>query len=478
MAPSYASGIGSKPLIGETIGALLERIARELPDHPALISRHQGTRMTYAELDAAPTGSRARSWPRGSRRRPRRHLGAELRRVGADAVRDREGGHRSSSTSTPPTGRPSWRTRSSSPAAGCSSARSRSRRRTTSRWSTRSAATSRRSSASCSSTRPTGTSCSPGDGTDPEALRKRSWACSSTTRSTSSTRAAPRASPRAPRSATTTSSTTGSSSASCCGYTEDDRVCIPVPLYHCFGMVMGNLGCVTHGACMVFPAAGVRPGRDARGGRRRSAARRSTACRRCSSPSSTTRDFADVRPHDAAHRDHGRLAVPGRGHAPRRRRDAHGRGDHLLRHDRDVAGVDADDAPTTRSSAASSTVGRVHPHVEIKIVDPATGARRRAASPASCCTRGYSRDARLLGRRRAHRRGDRRRRLDAHRRPRDDGRRGLRQHRRPHQGHGHPRRRERLPARDRGVPLHPPRRRRRPGRRRARTSATARSSAP
>ena len=33
-----------------------------------------------------------------------------------------------------------------------------------------------------------------------------------------------------------------------------DRLCIPVPLYHCFGMVMGNLGCLTHGATMVFPA--------------------------------------------------------------------------------------------------------------------------------------------------------------------------------------------------------------------------------
>lgn len=36
-------------------------------------------------------------------------------------------------------------------------------------------------------------------------------------------------------------------------FTEADRLCIPVPLYHCFGMVMGSLGCVTHGACMVFP---------------------------------------------------------------------------------------------------------------------------------------------------------------------------------------------------------------------------------
>src|SRR5438046_2699207 len=39
-----------------------------------------------------------------------------------------------------------------------------------------------------------------------------------------------------------------------CGYSERDRVCIPVPFYHCFGMVMGNLSCTAHGACMVIPA--------------------------------------------------------------------------------------------------------------------------------------------------------------------------------------------------------------------------------
>ena len=44
-----------------------------------------------------------------------------------------------------------------------------------------------------------------------------------------------------------------------CRYTEQDRVCIPVPFYHCFGMVMGNLGCTTHGACMVIPEAAFDP---------------------------------------------------------------------------------------------------------------------------------------------------------------------------------------------------------------------------
>ena len=57
---------------------------------------------------------------------------------------------------------------------------------------------------------------------------------------------------------------------------------------------------------------------------------------------------------------------------------AHGRGHHLLRHDRDLAGVDPDGASTTRSSMRVGSVGRVHPHVEVKIVDPTTGSARRA----------------------------------------------------------------------------------------------------
>src|SRR3954468_3914605 len=43
------------------------------------------------------------------------------------------------------------------------------------------------------------------------------------------------------------------------GFTEHDRLCIPVPFYHCFGMVMGNLGCTSHGATMVIQAPGFDP---------------------------------------------------------------------------------------------------------------------------------------------------------------------------------------------------------------------------
>ena len=84
-------------------------------------------------------------------------------------------------------------------------------------------------------------------------------ACSSTTRSTSSSPAAPPASRRARRSATTTSSTTAISSPRRSGSQAGERLCIPVPLYHCFGMVMGNLGCITHAATMVYPSEGFDP---------------------------------------------------------------------------------------------------------------------------------------------------------------------------------------------------------------------------
>ena len=47
----------------------------------------------------------------------------------------------------------------------------------------------------------------------------------------------------------------------------DDRLCIPVPYYHCFGMVLGNLACVTHGACMVSPSEGFDPLATLAGGR-------------------------------------------------------------------------------------------------------------------------------------------------------------------------------------------------------------------
>ncbi len=99
---------------------------------------------------------------------------------------------------------------------------------------------------------------------------------------------------------------------------------------------------------------------------------------------------------------------------------------------------------------------------------PGLGARAAARRAGRAVHPRLLGDARILARGGEDGRGDRRGRLDAHRRPGDDGRRRLLQHRRAHQGPRDPRRRERLPARGRGVPLRPPADRRRAGDRRPR----------
>ena len=70
-----------------------------------------------------------------------------------------------------------------------------------------------------------------------------------------------------------------------CGYTPADRVCIPVPFYHCFGMVLGNLACTTHGAAMVVPSAGFDAAAALAGLRAGALQPACMECRPCSSPS-------------------------------------------------------------------------------------------------------------------------------------------------------------------------------------------------
>ena len=328
MTLSYADGASATPLLGRDD----RRQPRRAPSRASRRARrssrcHQGRALHLRRARRArSTALRARAARRRARAgRPRRHLEPELRRVGARPVRHRQASGSSSSTSTRPTGPPSSSTRCASPAAACWSPRRRSRPPTTWRWSTR-----------CARQLPelervglprhaaTGTSCSPAASASPRTscARAPADARSSTTRSTSSTRAARPASPRARRSATTTSSTTATSSARAAGYTERGPGLHPGAL----------LPLLRHGAWATSaaprtapawssPAPAFEPAATLRGGRRTSAARRSTACRRCSSPSSSTRASTTFDLSQPAHRDHGRLAVPGRGdeagHRPR-----------------------------------------------------------------------------------------------------------------------------------------------------------------
>ena len=126
-------------------------------------------------------------------------------------------------------------------------------------------------------------------------------------------------------------------------YTEQDKVCIPVPLYHCFGMVIGNLACITHGAAMVLPGEGFDP----------LATLQTVADERCTSLYGVPTMFIAELDHpefnkfdltQPAHRHDGRRALPDRGDAPLHPRHAPDRDDHRLRHDGDQPGQHADGA--------------------------------------------------------------------------------------------------------------------------------------
>ena len=174
-----------------------------------------------------------------------------------------------------------------------------------------------------------------------------------------------------------------------CRYTEHDRICIPVPFYHCFGMVMGNLAATSHGACMVIPAPGFDPAATLRavaGGALHLAVRRADDVHRDAGrcPSSPTTTCPALRTGIMA-------GSPCPAEMMKQVIDAgHDRDDHLLRHDRDLAGVHADRARRPVRAPKVGTVGRVGPHLEIKVVDPETGETLPRGEPGEFCTRGYS----------------------------------------------------------------------------------------
>ena len=117
--PAYAQGTGDVPLLGrDDRRALWAHASRAHGDREALVSRHQGMRWTYAELDArGRAASRAALLARGvAQGRPGRHLGAELRRVGRSSSTRPRSSARSWSTSTRPTARTSSSTCCASPA--------------------------------------------------------------------------------------------------------------------------------------------------------------------------------------------------------------------------------------------------------------------------------------------------------------------------------------------------------------------------
>ena len=173
-----------------------------------------------------------------------------------------------------------------------------------------------------------------------------------------------------------------------CHYTEADRVCVPVPFYHCFGMVMGNLACTSHGAAIVIPA----PSFDA------AATLAAVEGEACTSlygvPTMFIAELADpgFDGYDLSSLRTGIMAgSPCPVEVMREVIDRIG-----MREVSICYGMTETSPVSTQTRAEDSverrvsTVGRVGPHLEIKVVDPASGVTVPRGEPGELCTRGYS----------------------------------------------------------------------------------------
>ncbi len=173
-----------------------------------------------------------------------------------------------------------------------------------------------------------------------------------------------------------------------CGYTEADRICVPVPFYHCFGMVIGNLGALTHGSCVVIPAPSFEP----------VATLTAVADERCTSLYGVPTMFiAEMAAEGFAGYDVSSLRTGIMAGSPcpvevmKRVVAEMGMAEVMI-----CYGMTETSPVSTQTRADDdlerrvSTVGRVHPHLEIKIIDPATGRTVPEGTTGELCTRGYS----------------------------------------------------------------------------------------
>ena len=176
--------------------------------------------------------------------------------------------------------------------------------------------------------------------------------------------------------------------AEACGYTHEDRVCVPVPFYHCFGMVMGNLGCTTHGACVVVPAAAFEP----------IATLKAVADEKCTSLYGVPTMFiAELAESDFEDFDLSSLRTGIMAGSSCPIEVMKQCVDRMHMEQVTIAYGMTETSPVSTQTAVDdpigkrvATVGRVQPHVEIKVVSPETGEIVPRTETGEFCTRGYS----------------------------------------------------------------------------------------
>jgi fatty-acyl-CoA synthase len=172
------------------------------------------------------------------------------------------------------------------------------------------------------------------------------------------------------------------------GFGPDDRLCIPVPFYHCFGMVMGNLGCTTHGATMVIPADAFEPG----------AVLRAVEAERCTALYGVPTMFIAELAHpdfDGFDLSSLRTGVMAGSPCPvevmKQCIDRMHMGEVTICYGMtETSPVSTQTLPGDSLHHRTATVGTAHPHVEVRIADPDTGATLERGETGEFCTRGYS----------------------------------------------------------------------------------------
>ncbi|MCE1177975.1 MAG: AMP-binding protein [Micrococcales bacterium] len=172
-----------------------------------------------------------------------------------------------------------------------------------------------------------------------------------------------------------------------CRYTENDRICIPVPFYHCFGMVMGNLAATTHGACMVIPAPGFDPAKTLQ----------AVQDEKCTSlygvPTMFIAEWAlpNFGDYDISSVRTGIMAGSPCPASMMTKLIESGIEEMTI-----CYGMTETSPVSTQTRTDDSferkvgTVGRVGPQLEIKVVDPVTGETVPRGTAGEFCTKGYS----------------------------------------------------------------------------------------
>ena len=388
MPPSHATGPTDPPLLEETIGAVLRRVAAAQGDREALVARHQGVRLSYAELDAesdrlarallalgVEQGDRIGIWAPNCAEWVLTQFATA--RIGAVLVNVN----------------PAYRTTELRYALAQSGCRAliAARAFKTSDY-----------VAMVDEVRPELPALTDvfwlggaewdallarAGEVEADALAAREAALSPADpiniQYTSGTTGAPKGATLSHRNILNNGYLVGAA----CGYGPEDRVCIPVPFYHCFGMVMGNLGAVAHGACMVIPAAGFEP----------EATLAAIAEERCTSlygvPTMFIAELGDpsFADHDLSSLRTGIMAGSPCPVEVMKRviADMHMGAVTIAYGMTETSPVSTQTGADDPLEKRVGTVGRVHPHVEVQIVD-ARGAVVERGESGELCTRGYS----------------------------------------------------------------------------------------